>query len=169
MARRRGIEIMDRPFEIRRARPDDVQQVHEVHSVAIRTGAKSSYEPEAVEVWIDAFNRQNFPANIERMEFYVAELQSGRIGAFLAFDLNTAEIDSVYVAPWGGGLGLGSFLLGFAEEKGRLAGLDTMWLDASLNAVSFYRRYGWNEVERHARIRKGIEIPVVKMEKILTS
>jgi GNAT superfamily N-acetyltransferase len=135
--------------------------------VAIRTGAVSVYDPEVVEVWVDAFNPQNFPANIERMEFYVAELQGGRLGAFLAFDLNTAEIDSVYVAPWGGGLGLGSFLLGFAEEKGRLAGLDTMWLDASLNAVGFYQKYGWVEMERHARVRKGIEIPVVKMEKAL--
>ena len=53
------------------------------------------------------------------MKFYVAELDDGRIAAFLAFDLVTAELDSVYVAPWGRGLGLGSFLLGFAEESAR--------------------------------------------------
>jgi ribosomal protein S18 acetylase RimI-like enzyme len=169
VARDGEVDQVERPFKIRKARPDDVQQVHDVHSVAIRTGAASAYDPEVVEVWVDAFNPENFPANIERMEFYVVELQGGRIGAFLAFDPNTAEIDSVYVAPWGGGLGLGSFLLGFAEEKGRLAGLDTMWLDASLNAVSFYQKYGWVEMERHARIRKGIEISVVKMEKMLGS
>ncbi|MGD2122193.1 MAG: GNAT family N-acetyltransferase, partial [Gemmatimonadota bacterium] len=143
--------------------------VQEVHSVAIRAKAFEAYEPEVVEVWVDAFNPQNFPKNIERMEFYVAELQDGRIGAFLAFDLDSTEIDSVYVAPWGRGLGLGSFLLGFAEEKGRLAGLESMWLDASLNAVSFYEKYGWVEVEKHSRIRKGVAIPVVRMEKVLNT
>jgi GNAT superfamily N-acetyltransferase len=159
---------MDQHFIVRKARPEDVRQVHEVHTAAIRTGASGTYEPEVVEVWVDAFNPESFPANIERMEFYVAELEDGRIGAFLAFDLNTAEIDSVYVAPWGGGLGLGSFLLAFAEETGRLAGLETLWLDASLNAVGFYQRYGWVEVEWHARVRRGVEIPVVKMEKVLS-
>jgi GNAT superfamily N-acetyltransferase len=103
------------------------------------------------------------------MEYFVAEVGDGRIAAFLAFDLTTAEIDSVYVAPWGRGLGLGSFLLGFAEESARRAGLTKVWLDASLNAVEFYAGYGWDEVERHARIRHGVEIPVVKMEKKLGS
>jgi GNAT superfamily N-acetyltransferase len=167
MAREWEIAIMEQPFSIRKAKPADVHQVHEVHSVAIRTGALEAYEPEVIEVWVDAFNPQNFPKNIARMEFYVAELREGRIGAFLAFDLATTELDSVYVAPWGHGLGLGSFLLGFAEEKGRLAGLKSMWLDASLNAVRFYEKYGWVKVKEHARVRKDVEIPVVRMEKTL--
>ncbi len=158
---------MDRPFTIRIAKPSDVDDVHRIHTTAIREGTAEAYEPEVVEVWVDAFNPENFPKNIERMEFYVAELPDGRIAAFLAFDLATTEIDSVYVAPWGHGLGLGSFLLGFAEEKGRLAGLDRMWLDSSLNAVGFYAKHGWTEVQRHARVRKGVKIPVVKMEKTL--
>ncbi len=159
--------MADRPFSIRKAEPEDVHQVHEVHTLAIQTAATDAYEPEVVKVWVEAFTSENFPKNIERMEFYVAELEDGRIGAFLAFDLETTEIDSIYVAPWGRGLGLGSFLLGFAEETGRQSGLRTMWLDASLNAVGFYERHGWREVERHARIRKGVAIPVVKMEKDL--
>lgn len=160
---------MTRPFSIRKARPEDVHAVHEVHRSAIHGGATGHYAQASRDVWIDAFNPQNFPKNIEKMEFYVAELGDGRIAAFLAFDLQTAEIDSVYVTPTGQGLGLGSFLMGFAEETGRLAGLESMWLDSSLNAVSFYARLGWKEVERHSRVRQGILIPVVRMEKTLGS
>ena len=120
-----------------------------------------------MEVWVEAFNPENFPKNIERMEFFVAEMGDSRLGGFLAYDLKTGEVDSVYVAPWGRGSGLGSFLLGFAEEAARQAGLTDLWLDSSINAVGFYAAYGWNEVERHSRVRKGIEIPVVKMEKSL--
>ena len=159
--------MKERPFTIRRARPNDVFDVHRIHSTAIREGAGSHYTPEVLEVWVDAFNATNFSTNIQRLEFFVAKLLDGRAAAFVAFDLATAEIDSVYVAPWGQGLGLGSFLLGFAEESARQAGLESVWLDASINAVGFYAQHGWTEVERRARVRKGVEIPVVKMEKKL--
>ena len=155
------------PFHIRRAGPEDVDDVHRIHTTAIREGASGHYEPEVVEVWVDAFNPETFPRNIDRMEFFVAELEDGRVGGFVAFDLATAEVDSVYVAPWGRGSGLGSFLLGFAEESARQAGLNDLWLDSSINAVGFYAAYGWNEVEHHCRVRRGVEIPVVKMEKAL--
>ncbi len=160
---------MDRPFTIRKARPEDVFDVHRVHSTAIREGAGDHYHPEIVEVWVDAFDPESFPKNLQRMEFWVAELTDGRVAAFLAFDLNTAEVDSIYVAPWGRGLGMGSFLLGFAEESARRAGLESVWLDASLNAVSFYAGFGWEEAGRHPRVRKGVEIPVMKMERNLGS
>ena len=82
-------------------------------------------------------------------------------------NLETAEVDSVYVAPWGRGMGMGPFLIGFAEELGRQAGLEEAWLDSSLNAVSFYAGFGWKEIKRHARTRRNVEIPVVRMEKSL--
>lgn len=139
-----------------------------VHTASIRSGAGDHYSQDVLDVWVDAFNPENFPKNIQRMDFFVAELADGQVAAFLALDMETREIDSVYVAPWGQGLGLGSYLLGFAEEAGRQAGLRDLWLDASLNAVSFYAKYGWEETRHHARERRGVEIPVVRMEKALT-
>jgi N-acetylglutamate synthase-like GNAT family acetyltransferase len=157
------------PFSIRRARPQDVDAVHQVHTEAIRAGTTGHYEPEAVEAWVEAFSPDNFPRNIERMEFFVAEDSAGQVGGFVAFDLETREVDSVYVAPWTGGSGLGTLLLRFAEESARQAGVQNLWLDSSINAVGFYAKYGWSEVERHARVRQGVSIPVVKMEKTLPS
>jgi GNAT superfamily N-acetyltransferase len=155
------------PFKLRRARPEDVFDVQRVHWTSIREGGKGHYDPEVIEVWADAFNPESFPKNLDILEFFVAELPDGPIAAFLAFDLVTAEVESVYVAPWGRGLGLGSFLLGFAEESARHVGLKTLWLDSSLNAIGFFAGFGWKELEYHARVRRGVEIPVVKMEKSL--
>lgn len=151
----------------RRARPEDMDGVRLAHSAAIRSAAGEHYSPKVLDVWVDAFNAGNFPKNIKRMDFFVAELSDGRIAGFMAVDLETREVDSIYVAPWGTGLGLGSYLLGYAEELARQAGVEELWLDASLNAVSFYARYGWEEIGRHARVRKGVEIPVMRMEKRL--
>jgi putative acetyltransferase len=155
-------------FVIRPAQPEDAEAVHRVHTAAIRSGAGAHYAPEVVDVWVDAFNPGSFPRNIKRMAFFVAELSDGGVGGFLALDLETRELDSLYVAPWAQGLGLGSYFLGYAEEMARQEGLEDLWLDSSLNAVSFYSRYGWEEIGRHARIRKGVEIPVMRMEKQLT-
>ena len=152
---------------LRPARPEDVDAVQRVHTEAIRSGAGDHYPPEVVEVWVDAFNPESYPGNIQRMAFFVAELPDGRIPGFLVLDLESGELESLYVAPWACGYGLGSYLLGYGEELARNVGLSDLWLDASLNAVSFYGRYGWEEIGRHARIRKGVEIPVIRMEKFL--
>jgi ribosomal protein S18 acetylase RimI-like enzyme len=152
---------------LRRATPEDAESVRLVHTAAIRSEGGEDYSPEALQAWVGAFNPESFPNNIHRMQFWVAELPDGRVAGFLALDLATRELDSLYVAPWGKGMGLGSYLLGYGEEMARLAGLPDLWLDASLNAVSFYARYGWEEIGRHARVRKGVEIPVMRMEKIL--
>lgn len=153
---------------LRRATPEDAESVRLVHTASIRSEASEEYSPEALQAWVGAFNLDSFPENIQRMDFWVAELPDGRVAGFLAMDLFGRELDSLYVAPWGKGMGLGSYLLGYGEELARMAGLADLWLDASLNAVSFYARYGWEEIGRHARVRKGVEIPVMRMEKILT-
>jgi GNAT superfamily N-acetyltransferase len=152
---------------VRRAIPEDVEAVHGVHTAAIRSGGAEEYAPEALEAWIEAFNPGSFPKNLQKMEVRVAELPDGSVAAFLALDLAKRELESLYVAPWGKGMGLGSYLLGYGEELARLAGLPDLWLDASLNAVAFYARFGWEEIGTHARIRKGVEIPVMRMEKVL--
>ena len=161
--------MTDLGFRMRRARKKDVFDVHRIHTTSIREECSSHYPPEILEVWVDAFNPDNFPENIHRMEFFVAELADASLGGFLALDLPARELESIYVAPWALGRGLGSFLLGFAEELARKNGLQDLWLDSSLNAVSFYAGFGWHQVQRHARVRRGVEIPVVKMEKSLTS
>jgi len=162
---------MTRPFTcdftLRRARPDDVFQVHRVHTTAIREGTAEAYPPEVREVWVDAFNPESFPENLRSMEFYVTELPDGRVAGFLALDLTNKELESLYVAPWGKGRGMGSYLLGFSEELSRRAGVEGLWMDSSVNAVPFYARFGWEEGKRHARVRRGVEIPVVRMEKSL--
>jgi len=160
---------MIRSVFLRRAEPEDVEAVHLVHTASIRSAGEESYSPQALQAWVEAFNPESFPKNLQRMDFWVAELPDRRVAGFLAMDMATRELDSLYVAPWGKGIGLGSYLLGYGEELARLAGLRDLWLDSSLNAVSFYARYGWEEIGRHARVRKGVEIPVMRMEKILST
>jgi ribosomal protein S18 acetylase RimI-like enzyme len=158
---------MSTPFNLRPATSEDVEAVHRIHTEAIRADTSEHYAPEAVEVWVGAFNRDNFPKNIQRLSFLVAESGKARIDGFLAVDLETGEVDSVYVAPWSQGRGLGALLLSKAEELAVEGGHSEIWLDSSLNAVGFYERHGWLEVERHSRVRKGVEIPVVRMGKTL--
>lgn len=156
-------------IRIRRARPEDVEAVHAIHTAAIRTGAAEHYSPEVLQAWIDAFNPASFPRNIRRLAFFLAELPDQGIAGFLVLNLKARELDSLYVAPGAGGSGLGSYLLGFGEEWARRAGIEELWLDASVNAVPFYAKYGWQEVGWHNRIRKGVEIRVMRMDKRLDS
>jgi GNAT superfamily N-acetyltransferase len=154
-------------IRIRRARPEDVDAVHAIHTTAIRTGAADHYSPEALAAWVDAFNPASFPRNLERLAFFVAEIPDRGVAGFLVLNPETRELDSLYVAPRATGSGLGSYLLGFGEEWARLAGIQELWLDASVNAVPFYAKHGWQEIGWHDRIRKGVEIRVMRMDKSL--
>jgi len=155
------------PFTLRRAVAADAPAVKAVQEAAVRDGAVGFYEPESIEVWVGAFSLENFPKRVEELSYWVAELPDGRLGGYLSMKIETAEVESVYTAPWARGIGLGKYLLERCEEIAREAGIGHVWLDASLNAVSFYERFGWREVRRHARVRQGVEIPVVLMEKTL--
>jgi len=154
-------------FILRRAVAADAQAVKVVQEAAVRDGASGFYEPESIEAWVGAFSVANFPKRVEEMSYWVAELPDGRIGGFLSVKIETAEVNSVCTAPWARGIGLGKQLLERSEEIAREAGLERVWLDASLNAVSFYEKYGWRETKRHALVHQGVEIPVVMMEKKL--
>jgi len=112
--------------------------VKAVQEAAIREGAPDFYAPESLEVWVGAFSVENLPKRVEELSYWVAELPDGRIAGYLSVRIEIA----------------------------REGGLDAVWLDASLNAVSFYEN-GWRETKMHTRVRNGVEIPVVMMEKDL--
>ena len=138
-----------------------------VHSTSIREGAQGHYDPEVLEVWVDAFNPENFPKNIEIMEFYVAELGTDALPPSSPSTWSRPKWIRSMWHPGAGASAWGLFSWVLPRNRPVSAGLKNLWLDSSLNAVSFYSGFGWKEVEHHVRVRRGVEIPVVKMEKTI--
>jgi putative acetyltransferase len=80
-------------------------------------------------------------------------------------------VRAVYVRPEAAGDGVGTALLDALESRARDLRLDALTLHASLNAVGFYERAGYERTgrETYSTVHAGetVELDVVGMEKRL--
>lgn len=155
-------------FTVRRAGEGDAEGIWRVHMRAIRDIAKSHYTPEEIEAWASPRNPAHYIESIRNKEFYVAE-EDGAVIGFGALDHEENEIEAVYVSPEVVRRGVGSAILQRLEERALDLGLKSLKMDASLNAVPFYRSAGYESQKgmKH-RLACGVEIGCMLMTKELS-
>jgi N-acetylglutamate synthase-like GNAT family acetyltransferase len=155
-------------FTVRRAREDDSEGIWRIHVRAIRDIASSHYSPEEIEAWAGQRKPEHYLESIRSKEFYVAE-EDGSVIAFGTLNNKGNEIEAVYVSPEVVRRGVGSAILQRLEERARDLGLKSLKMDASLNAVPFYRSAGYESQKgtKH-RLASGVEIGCVLMTKELS-
>ena len=75
---------------------------------------------------------------------------------------------AVYVHPDHVGVGVGSRLLGALEADARSAGVNKLWLHATLNSVSFYQKHGFVSLGPETNtLPIGVDLPCLRMERIV--
>jgi len=152
----------------RRAQAEDRAAIWRVHTTSIRELAKSHYGSSDIEAWAGRLVPDGYLDPIATQEFVVAEMHR-RVVGFGQLNVETAEIEALYVHPDAARRGVGTALLRALEERARQAGLTSVHLDASLNAVPFYARFGFTAVReaRHS-FASGAGIACMVMEKGLS-
>ena len=152
---------------VRRARQDDCRSIMRTHTGAVRTIPAYHYTPEEIEAWAIPRKLESYQQAVDHKEFYVAAEGEDIVG-FGVLDQNEGVVEAVYVSPEVKGKGLGLMLLRKLEARARELGLDMLRLNASLNAVGFYKRAGYvAQAESKYRLASGVEIRCVPMAKEL--
>jgi putative acetyltransferase len=166
---------------VRRARPADVGSIAAVHAASVRGLAADSYDDRQIASWSDS-EAADFSIPPEGVHVVVAESHcagdparaddpdapDGGVVGFGAVDLQSGEVRAVYVHPDHAGEGVGSAILRELEGRARDEGLADLHLTASLTAVPFYERHGWESTEPTAyELEEGVELEAVEMEKSL--
>lgn len=100
----------------------------------------ADYELEIVRNLCRGFTPQALRSMSRRRQIWVYE-EEGRITATIALEDDT--ISGFFVAPDRQGRGIGRRLLEFMEGKARQKGLRALRLSASLTAVGFYAKLGY--------------------------
>lgn len=151
---------------IRKARREDASQIWAIRSAAIEDQCHGHYSAETLQKWIGDRMPESFPDNVERI-YYTALEDSEIIGAG-AIDLDSGRIDAMCVNPGHIGHGVGKRLIQHLEMLAREASIKKLHLDASLNAVAFYRSCGFaGQVVSQYRSPRGFSMDCVPMEKTL--
>jgi ribosomal protein S18 acetylase RimI-like enzyme len=154
-------------FSVRRARREDDEAIRRMHVASIRELCRTHYRPEEIEAWAAPRGINFYVKAIEQKEFYVAEDEVGIIG-FATLNPSGGEVEAVYVHPAATRRGVGLKLLSTLEERAREGGLKSLHLCASLNAVEFYERAGFERQHLTShRLANGVEIACVLMSKEL--
>jgi GNAT superfamily N-acetyltransferase len=148
-------------LSIRKATKADAPRLHELHTSSVRTLCSGHYAPEVIDGWLANRRPQGYLPPIERGDIFVAEQGSMIVGFGEAIP---GAIIAVYVDPIAVKHGVGSAIMHHALEITRYGHVGPVRLEATLNAVGFYQRFGFHEVERSSVCRGQVAVPCVVME-----
>ncbi|QSX00425.1 GNAT family N-acetyltransferase [Haloterrigena alkaliphila] len=145
---------------IREATVDDAEAISDVHAAAIREEGSEGYTDRQVEAWLANVHPERYPLEEDGFQIVVAEREGddGDGGDPIGFGLldceppdvdddRTGQIGAVYVHPDHAREGVGTAILTDLESAAREAGLETLVLTASRNAIGFYEQRGYEGVE----------------------
>lgn len=134
---------------------------------AVREACASHYQADQIERWCAASPPESFPRMLDSGGALVTE-EEGRLLGYAILDFEDGKIAAVFVDPVFHGRGIGKGLLQRIQEIAVTRGLGRLFLSASLNAIPFYQRVGF-EIVRHEtyRHRCGIELASAYMTKHL--
>jgi putative acetyltransferase len=136
---------------LRLAKISDAAEILQIRIAAIRALASSHYPTAEIDDWCISRTAETYHTAIERKTVLVEDI-NGSIVAFGQVNLETGFVDAVYVSPSQSRHGLGLKILRALEAMAAERGIKALTLEASLNAVQFYRRAGYAPVleEEHS-------------------
>ena len=143
-------------IEVRVATPEDAEAIHLLHTRSVRALCVGDYSTDQIERWIEGRTPEGYLPAIEEGTMIVATVGSQVVGFGHG---EPGRVRAVFVDPDAAGRGVGSRLL---REALRLAGRGPVLLESTLNAVAFYARHGFREIERRSVGRVPLEVVVMR-------
>lgn len=154
-------------WPIRTATPDDAQAISDLHRAAILSVCASWYSPTQIRAWVSRISPA-VHAEIQQHRRVRVAIDDGAVCGFATMSVGDEMVNALYVAPFAMHRGVGQALLADAEEALLTAGRHEAHLDATLNALDFYRWLGYVDVgETTNRLPGGVALAAVTMRKPL--
>lgn len=125
------------------------------------------YASPQIEAWAGASEDEGWIEAGDLPDLWVAQIGVSLVG-FAELSSEGDEVRMVYVEPTVAERGIGTCLLKRVEEEAGRRGVERLSLRSSLNAVSFFERFGYEtRAERERRLDDGTILRIVDMEKDL--
>ncbi|WP_448556831.1 GNAT family N-acetyltransferase [Thalassotalea montiporae] len=155
-------------MKIRKANKNDIDIAWEIRKESIQAECANHYSPELISVWLNGSLPESFAAEIES-NFYVAT-QNEEIIGLGALSYKEKKIYAIFTKPQFMGKGVAKTMMQYLEELAIKNQLNTVYLDSTLNAASFYRSLGYvgEEVTKYNNPR-GFVMDCVAMHKSLST
>ena len=157
---------MDR--QVRKARIDDAQAILDLRARTVRRINSRDYTPAQIDAWIGNRRVEVTQSMIADGQYYVCVNAQGNLLGFGG--IKGSRLFALYVSAEHQGEGIGSVLLKRMEKDAARKGFSEIETESTLTAEAFYKRKGYQEVERKRRkIARGEMLDVVELKKSLIS
>jgi GNAT superfamily N-acetyltransferase len=151
-------------LEIKRATPEDAHAAFDIRREAIRSQCIGAYTVEQMMLWTRGKAEDGYSALMEK-PFYLGWVNGEPVATGM-LDLDNNEVGALFVLPEFTGRGYGKAMLDHLESVARELAIDAVVLDATLNAVSFYRACGYVGDEQAVyHSPSGLELACIAMTK----
>ncbi len=159
-------------IDIQLAIADEAEALAQCHFASVRALGQTFYEKEVLAEWAPALTADRIEqfrlAILGEAEITLVAKRDENIVGFGSITPFRNELTAVYVCPTASRKGYGKALASYLEQRAREQGLQYLQLDASFNAIKFYRHCGYLKVaDSSHQLRSGIEMPCAIMRKHL--
>lgn len=157
------------PMTIRPAMASDADAILSVHVGAIRELCSPVYDAHLIEAWVSGKRADGYLKAIAEHPFVVV-IVAGAVVGFGELEPSHGEVRAVYVRPDRVRQGLGSALLRRLEGAAAERGLARLQVQASLNALPFYRSHRYElDCMGTLMLAPDVQLPCASLSKRLTS
>lgn len=151
--------------QLRSAQADEAEMLWVLRTRCVRETCCSHYPPEVIAAWSATPPPVRYRELLLGGGGVVAQDAAGRVLGYGVIDRVANEIDALFVDPDCAGRGIGQRLMRAMETMA--APEQPLELSASLNAVAFYRRCGFEAVREEIYPHpSGVALASVRMQRI---
>ncbi|MFI8573083.1 GNAT family N-acetyltransferase [Stenotrophomonas bentonitica] len=151
-------------MRLRVGRADEADRLWVLRTRCVRELCSTAYPPEVIAPWSASPPPQHYRALLAGGGGVIAEDAEGALLGYGVIDLAGNEIDALFVDPDCGGRGIGLTLMQAMEALADPA--RPLVLSASLNAVPFYQRCGFEALrEESCPHPSGVALASVRMQR----
>ena len=151
---------------IRRYRGDESRAIAEIFSSAVHQIASEVYTPQQCRAWADGEVNYEHWRNRCRHKNPWVSVRDGVIAGFLELDPD-GHIDCAYVNPRFKRRGVMTGLVDHAVARCVAAGLDRVFVEASIQARPLFIKCGFRVLEEHQAQVNGVALLNYRMERRL--
>lgn len=153
-----------RDVRLRVGRAEEADRLWLLRTRCIRELCSAAYPPEVIGPWSASPPPEHYRALLAAGGGVIAEDADGALLGYGVIDLAGNEIDALFVDPDCGGRGIGLTLMQAMQALADPA--RPLVLSASLNAVPFYRRCGFEALrEEDYPHPSGVSLASVRMQR----
>jgi GNAT superfamily N-acetyltransferase len=160
------METVNKNFSIEKAVLEDIPQIVLIHKKCVLETNAKFYSDDIVREWIHQISTENTREQFKNSQWFVIKIKNEVIG-FFQISLKEKTLYQINILSNYQGKGYGRLAYNFIERFFLSNNVKEINLNSTLNALSFYKRLGFKELEKINFKLRGKKLKMFKMKKNL--